>query len=108
MPQLRFHAIEKEKLVSISTQMLDALVEVVKCPRDHFILELVNSTYIFDGEKVEAYPFVEVAWFDRGFDVQDEVASIITKSIQSAGYQEIEVAFTEFKARNYYENGKHF
>lgn len=108
MPQLRFHAIGEEKLASISTKLLDELVDVVKCPRDHFVLELINSTYFFDGVKAQSYPFVEVAWFDRGLDVQDKVASLVTKLIQSTGYPDVEVVFTEFKARNYYENGNHF
>jgi len=108
MPQLRFHGVEKNKLTSFSKQLVDELAELIKCPRDHFVLELIQSNYIFDGGEISGYPFVEFAWFDRGLEVQDSAGKIVTEFIQNAGYPEVEVVFTVYKERNYYENGQHY
>jgi len=51
---------------------------------------------------------VEVAWFDRGQEIQDETARIITKYINLAGYENVDVIFFPLNKSNYYENGSHF
>ena len=62
--------------------MIDELVDAVKCPRDYFEIECIKSVAIRDGKIADVYPFVEVAWFDRGQEVQDTVAKIITDNIR--------------------------
>lgn len=98
----------KDKITGFSKALVDELTEVIQCPRDYFTLELVETTYIFDGEEVQGYPFIEVFWFDRGQNVQDKTAEIITKYVQQAGYPDSDISFTVFKENCYYENGKHF
>ena len=62
---------------------------------------------ILDGADV--YPFVEVAWFDRGQEVQDMVAKIITDNIrENLNVESMDLAFTVFEKEKYYENGEHF
>ena len=63
---------------------------------------------MFDGKEVPGYPFIEVKWFDRGQEIQNEFANIITKQVQSLNIPEVEVAFSTFKESNYYLNGKSF
>ncbi|HBG1558843.1 DUF1904 family protein [Clostridioides difficile] len=61
------------------------------------------------SEKMIVYPFVEVAWFDRGQEVQDIVARIITDSIRNnLDVESMDLAFTVFEKEKYYENGEHF
>ncbi|RKD22374.1 protein of unknown function [Caminicella sporogenes DSM 14501] len=108
MPQLKIRGIEAEKIKRISKELIDELTEVVGCPRDYFTIECFNTTSIFDGEIVQTYPFIEVAWFDRGQEVQDKVAKIITKYIHSLNIESLDIAFTVFNKNSYYENGEHF
>lgn len=107
MPMLRIRGIEEIQIKTMSTVLVDELATLVGCPRDYFTLELVQSTYFFDGEIVPQQPLVEVLWFDRGQDIQDQVAKCIVKYLQvdAAG---LEVYFIPLQQKNYYENGEHY
>ena len=77
--------------------MIDELVDAVKCPRDYFEIECIKSVAIREGKIADVYPFVEVAWFDRGQEVQDTVAKIITDSIRNnLEIESMDLAFTVF------------
>jgi hypothetical protein len=108
MPQVKIKGVEEKEICLVSKELVDELQELLQCPRNYFVLERINSTFIMDGNYVKAYPIIEVAWFDRGQELQDEVAKIITKHIQNLGYTEVDVIFTLLEEKNYYENGKHF
>ncbi len=108
MPQIKVRGISPENLCKISEELIDELVAIVECPRDYFELEYINSMAIREGNIEVAYPFVEVAWFDRGQEVQDEVAKIITKYVHRLGVASVDIAFLSFEKRRYYENGVHF
>lgn len=109
MPQIKIRGIHENNICKISKKMIDDLVEVVKCPRDYFEIECIKSVAIRDGKIADVYPFVEVAWFDRGQEVQDIVARIITDSIRNnLDVESMDLAFTVFEKEKYYENGEHF
>jgi hypothetical protein len=108
MPQISMRGIETEKVKSISKEMVDALEALLECPRDYFSIECVNTTFIKDGSITVGYPFIEIAWFDRGQELQDRVAEVITKYVQSTGYENVDVVFRVLEKNKYYENGKHF
>lgn len=109
MPQIKIRGIHENKICEISEKMIDNLVDAVKCPRDYFEIECIKSVAIRDGKIAKVYPFVEVAWFDRGQDVQDKVAKIITDSIRdNLDIKGIDLAFTVFEKEKYYEDGEHF
>ncbi|MGO0884648.1 DUF1904 domain-containing protein [Clostridioides difficile] len=109
MPQIKIRGIHENDICKISEKMIDELVEAVKCPRDYFELECIKSVAIRGGKIAEVYPFVEIAWFDRGQEVQDIVARIITDSIRNnLDVESIDLAFTLFEKEKYYENGEHF
>lgn len=109
MPQIIIRGIKPEKLCEISENMIDELVEAVKCPRDYFEIECIQSVAVRNGQISDAYPFVEVAWFDRGQEVQDKVAKIITDNIRNnLNVDSMDLAFTVFEKEKYYENGQHF
>jgi len=108
MPRLKITGLELEKVKEISKGMVDDLQQIIDCPRDYFVLELTNSNFVMDGEVVQTYPFVEVAWFDRGQEIQDKAAKAITKHIHGAGCPNVDVIFTVLEENKYYENGEHF
>lgn len=108
MPLLRFKSVDQQKLIKISTELIDDLVEIVGSPRDYFSLEHIDATFIMDGAVVKTNPLVEVAWFARTQEVQDKVAQCITKHLIKAGYLSVDVYFVKLKRERYYENGEHF
>lgn len=108
MPQVKIKGIEGKEVFIISKELIDELQELLQCPRNYFSIECINSTFIMDGNYVSTYPIIEVAWFDRGQELQDKVAKIITKYIQSLGYKDVDVIFTLLEEKRYYENGEHF
>lgn len=108
MPFLRFHAVEKEKLAQVSTELTDRIVEVVKCPRENVVLEIIHSDYVTDNRVTLSWPFIEVSWFPRPVEIQDEVAKIVFDSLKKVGYENSDIHFTHLTARNYYENGIHY
>ncbi|MBP1744915.1 MAG: hypothetical protein H6Q58_1893 [Firmicutes bacterium] len=108
MPQLKIRGVEVEKICSFSKNLIDELEDIINCPRSYFTIEHISSTFIADGSVTKSYPFVEVSWFDRGQEVQDKTALAITKAVQCAGYENVDVVFTALKENEYYENGNHF
>ncbi|MGF1688241.1 DUF1904 domain-containing protein [Photobacterium japonica] len=111
MPHLRFRAVEFDHLKVLSTQLVDDLLPLMACPREDFTLEHITTTFIFDGDVSEAYPFVEVLWFDRGQAVQDEVAQLITAAVRQALHEpqlDVAVIFTPLTPFAYYDNGQHY
>lgn len=109
MPQLKFRGIKEDSILTLSTPLVDRLQEVLACPRDYFTIEVMNSTFVSQGKITDGYPLVEVAWFDRGQEVQDIVAKIITNNIrENLNIESMDLAFTVFEKEKYYENGEHF
>jgi phenylpyruvate tautomerase PptA (4-oxalocrotonate tautomerase family) len=108
MPQLLIRGISAEQVKSISQPLVEELADLCACGTDNFTLEVVNSTFVFDGKVVPGYPFIEVKWFERGLEVQDKFAYIITKQVHSLEIPEVEVAFSTFRESGYYLNGKSF
>lgn len=108
MPILRFKGMEAKKICVVSKEMLDELQELLKCPREYFSIAVDQAIYIFDGELVDGPQVVEVSWFDRGQEIQDRTAKIITKHAKIMGYDNLDIIFFPLKENNYYENGEHF
>ena len=107
MPQIKVRGINENDICKISEKMIDELVEAVKCPRDYFEIECIKSVAIRNGKIADVYPFVEVAWFDRGQEVQDKVAKAITSHFKK-DRECLDVVFQGLEHKNYYENGEHF
>ena len=108
MPQLTFKSIPRQNVIDMSKALVDELEVAIGCPREYFTLEHVDSVFIKDGSIAPDYPLVFVALFDRGEEVQDKVAQIITDHVQRAGYPNVDVIFTLLERSRYYENGVHF
>jgi hypothetical protein len=108
MPHLIFRGISVEQVKTISKSLVEELAELCTCGTDNFTLEIVQSTFVFDQNEVPGYPYVEVKWFERGQDIQDQFAKAVTRNVHSLGIPEVEVAFTAFLESAYYSNGKSF
>lgn len=108
MPHLFIRGISAEQVKIISKPLVEELANLCACGTDNFTLEIVNSTFVFEGIEVPGYPFIEVKWFERGQGIQNEFASIITKQVHSLDIPDVEVAFTTFRESDYYLNGKSF
>ena len=107
MPMLRIKGIPQEEVIKESKELIDELVEIIECPRDYFTIELINNTFIFDGKVTAAPTIIEVAWFDRGQEVQDKAAIAITKYFKK-DREYLDVVFQALEHKCYYENGEHF
>lgn len=107
MPMLRVRGIEEFEVKVASTALVDELATIVGCPRDYFTIEMIKSHFIEDGNVVPAPAIIEVAWFDRGQPVQNQVAACITKYLKGTRPY-LEVYFIPLQENAYYENGSHF
>ncbi|HDR8066921.1 TPA: DUF1904 family protein, partial [Bacillus cereus] len=66
-----------------------------------------SSTFVFNGEEIEAFPLIEVKWFERGQEIRDRFAKAITTYVKDFGLSEVEVVFMVFTESAYYINEKH-
>lgn len=107
MPMLRIKGIKIEKIKSSSTILVEELHQIIGCPKDYFTLELIPNSFIYNGEIVNPPSIIEVAWFDRGQTIQNEVAKCITKHL-GEGLACLEIYFVKLNEDAYYENGVHF
>jgi hypothetical protein len=108
MPHLIFRGISVEQVKTISITLVQELAELCTCGTDNFTLEIIQSTFVFNQNVVSGYPFIEVKWFERGQDIQDQFSNAVTKKVYSLGIPDVEVAFTAFLESAYYSNGKSF
>ena len=110
MPHLRFRAIEREPLARCSGELVEKLSALTGAPAAHFTLERVQTEFILDGQTVPGSTFVELLWFDRGQQVQDAAAQIITQVIQGelGPQQDVAVVVFPLTRTAYYDNGKHY
>ena len=107
MPMLKFRGISAEEVKKESKFLVDRLAEVIECPKDYFTLEMIQSPYIFDGEFAPQPSIIEVSWFDRGQDIQDVVATILTEHFKK-DRECLDIFFNKLDTNDYYENGTHF
>lgn len=107
MPMLKIKGIEKAQIIKESTTLIDELQDLIECPRDYFTIEIINNEYIMDGNLADAPALIEVAWFDRGQEIQDRAAKIITQHFKKDECS-LDVIFHSLKNNCYYENGEHF
>ncbi|GAB6154601.1 DUF1904 domain-containing protein [Desulfosporosinus burensis] len=108
MPQIKMRGIELEIVRNLSKQLIDELAVLTQSPRDDFTLEVIHSTFLMDGDVVSGYPFIEIAWFDRGQEIQDQVAQAISRFLNEAGCFSVDIMFTVLEKPRYYENGEHY
>lgn len=110
MPHIRIRGLEKSVVVAVGKELVNEMVEVMKCPKSVITLEYIETLYIDEGvENTGVLPMVEIAWFDKGAEVKQEVADTITRLINSEKKVErLAVYFTDMTKENYFANGVHY
>ncbi|MDE1349764.1 DUF1904 domain-containing protein [Vibrio aestuarianus] len=110
MPHFRFRAVEPQTVQALSKPLIDELELVMGSPREDFTFEYIYTTFFHEGEVSPAYPFVEVFWFERGQEVRDTVAQVVTKQVKEIVGEDNNVAviFTALEPSAYYDNAKHY
>ncbi len=110
MPHLRFRAISESSVQHLSKQLLDDLEPLMNSPREDFTFELIPSIFFHEGKEGNAYPFIEILWFDRGQKVQDKVAKLVTERVRNITETsgDIAVIFRALNPNAYYDNGEHY
>lgn len=110
MPHFRFRAVEPSVVQTLSKTLIDDLDSIMQSPRADFTFESVHTTFFHEGCASDAYPLVELLWFDRGQEIQDKVAMIVTNRLKELVGASINVAviFTALKPSQYYDNAVHY
>lgn len=103
MPQIIIKGVKREDVINISQNLPQKLADASNTPIDYFTMERPCTEYFSNGDIFDMYPLIEVIQFDRGVDVESNMASIIQEEIKSLGYSECEVYFTHIERQNYYE-----
>ncbi|MBD0382685.1 DUF1904 family protein [Paenibacillus sedimenti] len=105
MPRITVRGLSVDQVCQMSESLVEQLAAICDCETDNFTLECNTHPSIFAGKIVPAYPFIEVAWFERGPAIRDQVAKAITDHVLALGIPEVEVAFTFYAENGYYING---
>jgi len=105
MPQLITRGIPVEAMRSVSAALVEELASICDCGTDNFTIDCLAVESVFDGKRVDTYPFIEVAWFDRGRSVRDRFAEAVFRHVRQAGVPELEIAFKTYTEDAYYING---
>jgi len=108
MPRFAFHALPLATVKALSAPLADDLQALLGCPREELVFHVPTDHYVLDADLVAGPPFVEVAWFDRGLEVQDQVARLLTDHLHRAGVPSVDVCFLPLARRAYYEDGRPF
>ncbi|MBB6675343.1 DUF1904 family protein [Cohnella nanjingensis] len=108
MPHLLFRGVLPEQVRAISGPLADELAAICGCPADDMMLECQHTTSLARGEIVPSYPFVEVAWFERGPETRARFAQTVDRHVRGLGIPELEVAFRTYRPAAYYANGEAF
>jgi hypothetical protein len=105
MPQLTVRGIDAVKLAAVSGPLVEELAKVCECGPDNFTIDCLAVISVYGGLPVDTYPFIEVAWFERGGAIRDRFAEVVTRHVRAIGVAEVEVAFKVYTEDAYYING---
>lgn len=109
MPHLRFREIDESIVSQLSLELPPLLAPVMTTSEDNFTFEKIETVFYSFGRQQKSYPFVEVLWFQRSQEVQNETANIISQKVQMlTGQADVVVVFIPIPKNSYYENGNHF
>lgn len=108
MPRITTHALPLDTVKALSRPLTEELAAMTGIPREHFTLEVRQDPFVFDGAEVSGDPFIEVAMFDRGPELEGRMARAITRHFQAAGCPHLDVCILRLERSRYYEDGEPF
>lgn len=103
MPTLIFKGIKQEELQVLAKPMVDKLSEVIQCRKEILTMQWQPAVF-FDAEgQIVSKPYVEVHWFVRPQEMQDQTAKTIVEMVKTLGYEKVKVNFTIMDRSGYYD-----
>jgi len=108
MPHIRCRGMQRDTVVAISETLVEQLAELTKAPAAHFTIEYIPAEFIATRFGGQAYPFIELFWFDRGQEMQDAATQLITSIVKSKLEMDVAVVVQPMQRTNYYDNGQHY
>lgn len=110
MPHLRCRGLTKETVQNIAETLVKEISEITGAPTAHFTVEHVPTEFIPTIYGGANYPFIELFWFKRSQEIQDQVAQCITRIVKAeiGDIGEIAVLVFPLEKTAYYDNGKHY
>ena len=109
MPHLKVRGMDKKALIENSKEIIDGLTKIIKCDRNWFTIEHIDTEYIFDGKIVDGYTFVELFWFEITPEVKAMVGEFLTRMIKKInGNTDCCVIFFPLRGEDYCDNGEFF
>lgn len=106
MPHLLIRGVPAERLQAASPSLVRQLAELCACGTDNFTVNCLHATSVYGGGPDEPpFAFVEVGWFERGQDIRNRFAAIVTRSLMDLDIPEVEVVFQAYREDGYYING---
>lgn len=100
MPQIILKGVEKEKIFKIKDKLIEELSEISNTPKDYFIIEIVDSTFLMYNQ--DMYALINIIQYKREKEVEEKMMSIVFENLRSIGYEEIEGYYTHIDKENYY------
>lgn len=109
MPHIRVRAVPCDVVQKLSESLPEKLSIAINTPIDNFTIESISTIFYANGQLTESYPFVEVLWFPRSQEIQNECARIITDQVKTmTSAEDVVVVFRVLEKSAYYEDGSHF
>ena len=110
MPHIRCRGMQRELVAAISETLVEQLAELTQAPAAHFTIEYIPAEFIATRFGGQAYPFIELFWFDRGQEMQDKAAQLITSVVKATAGNDVGVAIVvqPLARTGYYDNGQHY
>lgn len=117
MPNIKVNHLAVSEVKKLSGELTQHLSRVFDCPSDWVTFSVGTSgdeTIFCEGNVLRDAVTIFVEWFDRGQEVKDAVAKILTDGVnqlERSGEEKLEtvtVVFIAFDPNDYYENGVHF
>lgn len=110
MPRIIYKNISPEDVCVLSKELSRKSAEIVGCPVDWLTFECVHNYLFVDGDDQTMNTlFIEVEWFKRSQDQQDELAMYLYEELTKRyTTREITIIFKDLNKEDYYEEGKNF
>lgn len=103
MPQLICKGLTHDEVATLSQHLGQTLASLSQTPEDYFTFEAPQTTYFRHGQPHAMYPLIEVLLFDRGHEVEQQMATAIASAVKNLGHQTCEVYFMHIGHKDYYE-----
>lgn len=103
MPQIIIKGISASRMEKLAAPAIEIVSRLVKCPEDWVTLELCESKFFVKEGLTEQYPILQIWWYERPQEVQDQVAKELSALFLKEGFFLVQISFHLFDKKDYYE-----